>query len=181
VKIIIDDSLNIRLFEHNHADDLFNLTINSKESVGKWLEFPNATKCAGDSLNFIERVRSRYNDNNGFWAGIWNNGELVGSIGLLFIDWENKKTEIGYWLGTEYEGRGFATRSCQALIDQIFNEMQLNRIEINVKVGNKRSKLIPKRLGFQLDGVLRQSELFDGQFHDVEVYSLLFEDWKDKL
>jgi ribosomal-protein-serine acetyltransferase len=54
--------------------------------------------------------------------------------------------------------------------------LDLNRIEIRVKVGNKRSKSIPEKLGFQLDGVLRQSELFDGMYYDVEIYGLLAED-----
>ena len=65
--------------------------------------------------------------------GIMFRGQLAGMIGLSPIDWANAKTSIGYWLGAEFEGRGIATRSCRALIDYLFKELKINRVEIRAK------------------------------------------------
>lgn len=53
-------------------------------------------------------------------------------------------------------------------------ELGLNRVQIKCAVGNTPSSNIPKRLRFQREGVERAGELFaDGNFVDIEVYSLL--------
>jgi ribosomal-protein-serine acetyltransferase len=49
----------------------------------------------------------------------------------------------------------------------------LNRIEIAAAVGNVRSRAIPERLGFKLDGVLRERENVNGVMLDHAVYSQL--------
>ncbi|WP_431731904.1 GNAT family N-acetyltransferase [Bacillus timonensis] len=43
-------------------------------------------------------------------AGICHKGKIAGSIDYLYLDWSSYKTEIGYWLGKDFEGLGLATR-----------------------------------------------------------------------
>ncbi len=67
--------------------------------------------------------------------------------------------------------------ACRALVDYLFFELKLHRIEIRCATGNAKSCAVPKRLGFSKEGVLRQAQAFDGHFLDIEVYGLLAEDW----
>ena len=54
----------------------------------------------------------------------------------------------------------------------------MNRIQIQCAVGNTKSSNIPRRLGFTLEGIARAGELqADGRFSDIEVYSLLREEY----
>jgi ribosomal-protein-serine acetyltransferase len=78
-----------------HSQELYELINNSRESIRQWLKFPDKTNNVGDTEAFIKRSLIRYANNNGYWAGIWYKGQIAGCIGLLKIDWDSKRTEIG--------------------------------------------------------------------------------------
>ena len=86
--------------------------------------------------------------------------------------------EIGYWLGSKFQGKGIVTGACRLLTDHAFDEWKLNRVEIHCAPGNKKSCAIPKRLGFQLEGVLRKAQRLNGKYLDTNVYGMLARDWK---
>jgi ribosomal-protein-serine acetyltransferase len=87
--------------------------------------------------------------------------------------------EIGYWISAKFEGNGIITHSCKALIAYAFNELKLNRVEIRCATENGRSRAIPERLGFKLEGVLRESEWRHTRFYDMAIYGLLQNEWKE--
>ena len=69
------------------------------------------------------------------------------------------------------------TSACRAFIDHAFDEWQLHRVEIHCATGNQRSCAIPERLGFQLEGVLRDAQLVNEKYYDIKVYSMLAGEW----
>ena len=116
--------------------------------------------------------------NGGNCCTITADGRFAGLVGFKDTDRANRKTEIGYWLGEEYQGRGIMTRCVEALCGLAFSELDMNRIQIQCAVGNTKSSNIPRRLGFTLEGIARAGELqADGRFSDIEVYSLLREEY----
>lgn len=69
------------------------------------------------------------------------------------------------------------TRAVECLCKYAFEELEMNRVQIKCAVENTPSSNIPKRLGFQIEGVERAGELFaNGEFVDIEIYSLLKND-----
>lgn len=177
-KYTIDDSCSLMLLEIKDAEKLYDLINRNRNHIGEWLKFPSITLKADDSKTFIERTRIRYAKDEGYWLGIWVGDELVGSIGYLYLDQENKKTEIGYWLGKEYEGKGIITKSIKVLINHAFGELQLHKIEIGVARENIRSLAIPEKLGFIREGELRDYEYINGKFLDRVIYGLKAEEWR---
>ena len=85
----------------------------------------------------------------------------------------NKATSIGYWLSSKHEGQGLMTKSVKALCNYCFNTLKLNRIEISCATDNIKSQNIPKRLGFKLEGTLRQKEIVNGKYLDHYLFSVL--------
>ena len=71
------------------------------------------------------------------------------------------------------QGRGIVTRTCRALLYYAFGELELNRMQIRIATGNRRSLAIPERLEFVFEGVQRQAELVNGEYYDLAVYSML--------
>lgn len=69
------------------------------------------------------------------------------------------------------------TDACRALIDTLFSEYDLNRVEIRAAVQNVKSQAIPERLGFTKEGCLRQCEWLHDHFADHFVYGLLKEEY----
>ncbi len=56
--------------------------------------------------------------------------------------------------------------------------MDLNRVQINCAVENLRSRAVPERLGFKLEGTLRQTEILEDKSGNWAIYGLLKSEWK---
>ena len=176
-KAVIDSENYLAILEPRHAKELYQVIDKSRESIGRWLTFPKRTNKVEDSAIFIEKSLKRLSENNGYWAGIWHNQTIAGSIGFLYIDWSARKTEIGYWLGDSYKGKGLATKAVKQFIDHSFNDLNLKKVEINVASNNLKSRAIPERLGFKEEGAIRNYEYLNGEYHDRVIYGLLKEEW----
>jgi ribosomal-protein-serine acetyltransferase len=171
------DGFSLRLLEERHARTLFVAVERERERLRPWLPWVDATRTEEDTLSFIKSALEQFAENRGFAAGIWSGARLVGTIGVHRIDWLNRRVEIGYWLAREFEGRGVMTDACRAVLTHLFRELELHRVEIRCATGNARSAAIPRRLGFTLDGTLREAQLVGDRYHDLLVFGMLRQDW----
>lgn len=176
----VDDQISLRMFEPRHTNALFALTDTNRRHLRQWVPWLDTVVAATDTLNFIVSTQKQFADNNGFITGIWYQGELAGVLGHNRIDWINRLSEVGYWIGDGFQGRGVVTRSCRALVTHAFTEMHLNRIEIRCAEGNSRSRAIPERLGFRQEGIIRQAEWLYDKFVDLVVYGMVASEWQSK-
>ena len=168
----------LRLLEERHAPAAFAAVERDRAYLRKWLPWVDQTTEVDYTANFIKMSLEQFARNDGLAAGIWCGDELVGTIGTHKIDWLNRRVEIGYWIAQRFQGRGIVTAACRALIDHAFSEWKLNRVEIHCASANDKSCAIAKRLGFQFEGVLRHAQLVNGEYHDIEIYSMLWREWK---
>ncbi len=174
----LGEDTELRLLEARHAEELTDLTDRDREHLRAWMPWLDANRTVEDRRNFIRGALKQFAENNGFQAGIWHGGRLAGVVGHHGIDWENRATSLGYWLGEEFEGRGIVTTACRALVDHAFEEMNLNRVVIACATGNGKSRAIPERLGFRREGIHRQAEWLYDHFVDHEIYAILAEEWR---
>ena len=101
-------------------------------------------------------------------------GRFAGLIGFKDTDRENRRTELGYWLCEEYQGRGLMTAAVSALCRWMFKRQRMCRVQIKCATENARSRAIPERLGFVHEGTERCGvRLANGRYTDLEVYSRL--------
>jgi len=89
------------------------------------------------------------------------------------FDAESGVCEVGVWLAPDVQGRGLVTRAAGHLIQWAFNVRGMTRVEWHCVPQNARSIAVARRLGMTRDGVLRCAFPFNGERHDVEVWSLL--------
>jgi hypothetical protein len=64
---------------------------------------------------------------------------MAGQIEYNYFDWLNRKTELGYWLGQSFQGKGLITKSCRVLIAHAFSELKLNRVDMHCAVENGKA------------------------------------------
>jgi RimJ/RimL family protein N-acetyltransferase len=106
--------------------------------------------------------------------------ELLGCCGLCYINWINGSADLSLYIGWEnayIDKEGFAKESCELLFQYGFNELRLNRIWTEIyEIDNKKRNLYDD-LGMKVDGILRESYFFDGQFCNSYIYSLLKKDF----
>ncbi len=100
-------------------------------------------------------------------------GELVASSGLHRIDWSVPKFEIGYWIDSRFSGKGYMTEAVEGIANFAFDELNARRIEIRCDERNTKSRAIPERLGFTLEGILKNNELSPdtNELRDTCVYA----------
>jgi ribosomal-protein-serine acetyltransferase len=176
----VDEQIEIELLQQQHKEELFTLIDTNREHLRKWLLWVDKRKSAEDFEPIIPIWITNYANNNGFDAGIRFNGKLVGMIGLHYIDWKNKATSIGYFLSEEAQGNGIITRSVRSLVNYLFEEMDLHRIEIQCAVNNLKSIAIPTKLGFVQEAVKRDGQWLYDHYEDLVTFSLLKRDWENK-
>jgi ribosomal-protein-serine acetyltransferase len=175
--ITVSERLRLVPLKISDADELFSLTEANRSYLRKWLPWLDAVRRVDDTRAFIRAAQLQIGRNNGAQLAIKSDGQIVGIIGHHQIDWRNRLTSLGYWLGASYQGRGLVTASCGALIDHAFNELRLNRIEIRCAVGNQRSRAIPVRLCFEEEGLFHDAEWLYDHFVDHAVYAMLAKQW----
>ena len=125
-------------------------------------------------------------------ATIWIQNALSSNIGGLIVTSNNvvgmtrmdlqrgpedATGELHYWIAEAVQGQGLATKCCAVLIQHGFGQLDLHRIIVRPAFDNERSRKIPERLGFTLEGRLREAQFLDDGFHDLAVYSLLEQEW----
>ena len=106
--------------------------------------------------------------------------KLIGTCGIHRVSAHNKSFDIGYELHPDHWGKGIATQAISALLDYCFNQhfpFKVNRITAMTDVVSPRSISVLAKLGFQQEGILRESEYWKDRFNDSRLFSLLRRDW----
>lgn len=106
--------------------------------------------------------------------------KLIGTCGIHRVSAHNKSFDIGYELHPDVWGRGIATQAISALLDYCFNQhfpFKVNRVTAMTDVVSPRSISVLTKLGFQQEGILRESEYWKDRFNDSRLFSLLRRDW----
>jgi ribosomal-protein-serine acetyltransferase len=169
----------LRLLELRHAEEMYSLTNQNRIHLRRWLPESDVQRSVDECKSTIKAGLEQFANGLGLSAGIWVDGKLAGIIGLGRIDWENRSGNIGYWLGESFQGKGLVTEACKSLVSYAFSELKLKRLEIRCATDNPKSCAVPQRLEFRKEGVLRQSQVLDDRYLDIEVYGLLREEWRD--
>ena len=169
------------MLEPRHADALYVATEANRAYLRRWLPWLDETRSPRDSLEFIQRALRQLAEGRGLTTAIEVDGEIAGRIGQVSMDWRSRATSHGYWLAEPQQGRGYITMACTAYLAYTFDARDLNRVEIRAAVANRKSRAIPERLGFQLEGVIRDAEWLYEAYVDHAVYGLLRADWREAL
>jgi RimJ/RimL family protein N-acetyltransferase len=103
-------------------------------------------------------------------------GAVMGLLSL--VRREHQKAEIGWALGIEYRGQGYATESASALVDYAFTSLGLHRIQAGTELPNTGSWGVMERLGMVREAYLRETTLRDGEWQDSLIYGLLSSEWQ---
>lgn len=174
----IDRHTELRQVDEEQAVELSRLVDRNREHLREWLPWVDDSRTTQDSRVFLREAWKMYRDSRTVTAGIWHRERLSGMAGLNDIDWANRSTRFGYWLDAGLQGQGIMTLACEALVEHVFTDLELNRIEIEAAVENARSRAIPERLGFHLDGVRREAQFLNGRYIDIAVYGMTAGEWR---
>jgi ribosomal-protein-serine acetyltransferase len=176
----LGDGAELRMLEMRHAAEFLEFVEENREHLAEWLPWARIVTSLETAQEFIRRGVTRYAEDGLPWVGIWQDGQMAGGILFFPLEERIRATDIGYWLGHRFTGRGLATRSARAMLGFVFEELKLNRVGLQAEVDNLPSRAVADRLGFTYEGVRRQGWLNGDKLVDAAVYSLLASEWQEK-
>lgn len=171
----MEEHLALRIPEARDHWRVYQLIVEEQDHLLPWMDWAN-------NVNFSAQMRVLESwvempVEQGLTRLITWDDKAIGSIGMLVRP--HDVGEIGYWISSAFTGRGIMTRAAQRMTDIGFEHYGLHRVEIHCAADNHKSKAIPERLGFRLDGRLREAhKLMDG-YHDLCIYGLLRKEWEE--
>ena len=96
MRLEVTDDCHLRSLEEADAEELYGLVEANRSYLAEWMPW-----AAGQTLKataeFIRKTRKQLEDNDGLQGALVLGGQIVGAGGLLGVEWEARKTGIGYW------------------------------------------------------------------------------------
>ncbi len=171
--ISVDNGILLRKAQIEDAQELYDLIDSNRVHLSAVIRSSQITS-VGDEREYLEKMSRPEEQAKRIGGLIEQDGVITGNVTMRFLDGPDQGTgEIGYFLAKSAEGSGTITKACRVLIRLAFDEHDIHRVNIRVTKSNKRSRAVAERLGFTLEGYLREAIQLDDGRHDVAMYSLL--------
>ncbi len=105
----------------------------------------------------------------------------IGNISLMSIDWVNRSTELGIFIGEKaFWNQGYGGEAIELMLRFGFDNLNLNRIFLRVDETNLGGIHCYEHAGFILEGRQRQAKFEDGQYIDLLQMSVLRSEWQSR-
>ena len=133
-----------------------------------------------DAQWFIERFNDSLKNKRAIRWGIYDkkHNRLIGTCGFHSFNELASRAEMGYELHEDYWRKGIMNEALNAIIKWGFNIFELNRIEALIYPSNLASEMLILKCGFTKEGLLRQYAFFREVYQDLNIFSLLKQEWR---
>ena len=109
------------------------------------------------------------------------NWVFVGNLGFLHINQHDRSAEVGILIGEkQFWNQGYGAEAMRLIVGHGFENLNLNRIYLHVYETNPRGKRSYEKVGFFVDGRLRQARFLEGKYVDVFIMSILKSEWESE-
>jgi len=112
------------------------------------------------------------------WAVVRaEDGAFLGEAVLNQVDLYNESANYRVWLaGPQVFGQGYGTETTQLVVDYALGTCGLHRVSLGVYDFNPRAQRVYEKCGFSHEGRLRHALLWEGQWHDELLMTILSSD-----
>ena len=165
--------MQFRQIQLQEAPTLFALIETNRDYLRQWLPWLDEHRSVEDTGRFIRNITQHFERQHAFHVGLYSDDQILGMMSIHHLDWRNRKAALGYWIGEAFQGKGRVTEACKTLMNFCFDDLNLNRLEMHCAEHNIASRKIPERLGFELEGVMREVEWLYDHWVDHALYAIL--------
>jgi ribosomal-protein-alanine N-acetyltransferase len=166
------ERLLLRRIDANDVNEIF--ALRSNPETMKYVPRP-LLKTNEDALELIATIDAKIENNEGInWAiTIKGNPKLIGFLGFYRTKLEHYRSEIGYMILPEYNGKGIVSEAVKEIVTYGFDVMKLHSIEAIIDPENFGSEKVLQKNGFVKEAHFKENEFFEGRFFDSVIYSIL--------
>jgi len=148
--------------------------IRTNEVVMRYMD-THAMKSLSEAEKLVKSIRESFKSGTGINWGIEEKSSktLLGYFGFWRIEENHCRGEVGYALHPDSWGKGYMQEAMKTLVRFGFKHLNLHSIEANVNPENINSMKLLEKIGFKKEAFFRENFLFNGEFKDSIIYSLL--------
>ncbi|MBA3870672.1 MAG: GNAT family N-acetyltransferase [Anaerolineae bacterium] len=153
----------------------------SHENLKPWMPWATTIQAVEETEERVRQGAVRWILREDLWMLLFrkSDGLYVGGSGLHRIDWSVPAFEIGYWVRTSLEGKGYISEAVAGITNFGFGVLGGERIEIRCDTRNIRSANVAKRSGYTLESTLRHdSWATDGTLRDTYIFGMIRPEWE---
>jgi [ribosomal protein S5]-alanine N-acetyltransferase len=171
------DRLRLRPFTSADGEALYALHSNA-HVLRYWDAPPWADPSPAE--RFLARCRQLEEEGSGARLVIDRDtdGSFLGWISLTQWNPVFRSASLGYILDEPAWGHGYATEAARAVLRWAYDTLDLNRVQAEADTRNSASARVLEKLGFVLEGTLREDCIVDGDVSDSWVFGLLRREWQ---
>ena len=153
----------------------------SIERLKPWFPWAQEMATLEEREQFVRQQYAKFiqNEDMMLFFFLKDSGKLIGCGGLHYRGPQVPKFEIGYWVRTGYEGKGYVTEAVNAITRFGFEQADAQRIFIRCDINNLRSQAVAKRAGYIYEGTFRNFERrhHTGELTDMMYFALTRQDY----
>lgn len=170
----------LRSLVMSDARELLSLIAGSRAELGQYMSWPRELYDLEQARHFVKLCRDGWVAERTVRLGVFEltTGELVGNVELDNIDLRRSQSELGYWVRTDRARRGYATEAAEAMVRYAFSSLRMHKVRADVAVGNHASARVLTKLGFKLEGTLREDRKVGQVFVDHWRFGLLAREFR---
>ncbi len=168
----------LNLSDSERLVSLINASANELREFMPWMQGKITRKEEDD---YLLRAVQEMNLNQAFHFAMMlkETKEIIGVIGTHPIDWLNESASIGYWIATEFSGKGYTTESAVLILEGLFMEVKLHRVAVSAATDNLASNRIIEKIGFRFEGVQKLAgKVAPSRWKDLNTFALLDSEYK---
>lgn len=166
---LIGKKIILKTIQKTDAEDLYE-NIKDKE-ISKY-SGPYSSTSIRNAIKYIKKCSDNIQKKESYCLGIYlkENNKLIGNIGLIDLDWKNKKCEIGFWIGKNFWNKGYMTEAVLLITEYGFKTLNLHKISAVFHEQNIGSEKVLIKSGFKKEGILKDSIFLEGKYFNEIIY-----------
>jgi ribosomal-protein-serine acetyltransferase len=170
----------LRPFRRRDAGAVHEAVKPSLADLAQWLPWAHDNYSRGVSQAFVRDSISSWGDGKAFDFAIrfpQDPDRHIGNVSVWHTSRQNHVGEIGYWVRTDEHSQGICTEAVAAVLEVAFNELHMHKAVLRIAVGNRPSERVAEKLGFFMEGTLREEVRVGDTWMDHTLWSLLRSEW----
>jgi len=176
------DRLIVRKYEKGDGKEYFALfeRNNNREKLKEHVDEALSVKTEEQAEIRIREHEAEWIARKRLVLGIWlkETGECIGQIWIEPDKWEVPSFELGYFIDSGYQRKGYALEASIRSLKFLFGDLKAHKVIIITQDTNEKSWKLAERLGFPKEGHFRESRAKDGKRWGMLYYGMLRNEYR---
>lgn len=179
--VLYSPRFSLRPFRRRDVGPVHEAVVASLPDLAAYLPWAHQHYSRSVTQQFIRESAGAWHEGRAFDFAIRTDqdpGRHLGNVSVWFVSRTNMIGEVGYWVRTDQTRRGVCTEVVARVLRFGFEDLGLHRIVVRIAVGNRASERVAEKLGFTLEGTLRDEVKVGAEWLDHSIWGLLDHEWR---